>query len=62
MILMTALLCYFVYVSYGFITIEGLLAGMFVVFFTVIVYLGSLIIELDRKVDELDAKLEKKKK
>lgn len=50
------------YSTYGLVTIELLVGAMFVVFLGVIVYLGSLIIELDKKIQILAKIIEKEDK
>ena len=49
------------YYTFGLVTLELLVGAMFMVFLGVIVYLGSLIIELDRKIEILNKKIEAKK-
>jgi len=47
------------FVLRGVVSLELLVAGLFLVFLALTVYLGSLIIELDKKIEELNKKLEK---
>jgi hypothetical protein len=41
------------YFNYGFVTLELLIGAMFFVFLGIVVYLGAMILELQREIEEI---------